>query len=295
LLAIVLLPGCGGDESSGPGGRAIDEMTPATLRDDPEAATEWAQLGSAPNAYGFGSALVSAADLAIQLGATCPTLTEASGTRTYEGGCSDGDDTWTGRAVATEGASGGSIVYEGFGSSSMQDCNGALVPTTNAFDGAVSYAGSALSMSGSFDVDVRSAGVGVNDVTCAATDLTIAVDYHGSIRGAGDASTWSGSGRIGNSLQGYVSVSTDDEVIDDTVCGDEAASGTTTIRSGTHTIVITYDGMTDCDLESTVQWSFDGQESGELSGVQCVVGHRGAPGAGLALLALALLLLRRQR
>jgi hypothetical protein len=293
----LLVPGCGGGGSSGPGGEAIDELTPATLTDDPASATEWAQMASAPNAYAFGSALVSAADLAIQLGATCPTLTEESGTKTYEGGCSDGDDTWMGRAVSSEGASGGSIVYEGFGSSSMQDCSGTMVPTTNVFDGSVSYSGNAVSRSGSFDVDVRSAGQGVNETTCEATDVTLAVDYHGSIRGAGDASTWGGSGRIGNSLQVYVQVSTDDELIDDTICGDEAVSGTTTIRSGTHTIVITYDGMTDCDMESTVQWSFDGQPRGELSGVQCAVGRRGSPaGAGWALLAVALFLAcRRQR
>jgi hypothetical protein len=118
---------------------------------------------------------------------------------------------------------------------------------------------------------------------CAAPATSIAYAYSGSFKGADTSRTWNGSGKAGTSALGGASVSTKDEVISSSVCGHEAASGTTTVTAGSTSMVITYDGATKCDTDSRVKWSLDGADQGELVGVQCGV----APGGELAALALA--------
>lgn len=56
---------------------------------------------------------------------------------------------------------------------------------------------------------------------------------------------------------------------DQSVCRDEAISGQTTVSVANGVAVFRYDGETDCDEESTVTWTLDGVDHGEISGVSC--------------------------
>ena len=61
-------------------------------------------------------------------------------------------------------------------------------------------------------------------------------------------SMWNGKGRIGNSKSGIVHVETVDEIIDRDQCAFEPISGSTTITSGEHVAIITYNGGASCHI-----------------------------------------------
>lgn len=286
-MSAVLAAACGGGGVAGP---ILDGFDPAPLSDDPAAAREWALSASAPRVLGTAQAPITAADLAIQLGeATCPVKTESGTTTTYEGGCTDAGGTqWRGRAEAT--ASGFS--YDGFGWTGVDDCNGQQVGEDITFDGEIQMSGGPTGFS--FDIDIRFDGVATDEITCAQRNATGAISYSGELRqDDGDVDVWNGSGRVGTTIGGVADVETSDEVLNDAICGDEAVSGTTTIKAGDHTLAIRYDGATDCDADATVQWSFDGVDKGELTGVSCSAG--GAPAWGLLFVVGAVILRRRRR
>jgi MYXO-CTERM domain-containing protein len=104
---------------------------------------------------------------------------------------------------------------------------------------------------------------------------------------------YNSSGRVAVSdatKEGVADIRTDDEQTNGDWCGTEAWSGSTTVE-GQQTLVITYDGQTDCDPESTVTWSVDGADQGELTGVSCAT----TPATGLAGLLVGLLAALRRR
>jgi len=297
---LVLAVGCGGG-GGGPGASVIDDYdeSPGSAED----LSQWAGSASAPAIYGQAQSPVLVADLALQLGGgDCPAKVETDTTTTYDGGCTDDNGTeWFGHAEVVQGTTPGSagrVGYDGFGFTGDVDaCPGQR--NTSTWDGSMIQTTNSTATSVSFSVDIRVTVSGVDeDNGCAALEETLGIDYEGSMvtdAGGGGAGTFSGSGQIGTSVHGKVSVSTDDELVDDDVCQDEALSGTTTISASGHSAVITYDGATDCDPESTVTWTYDGVDQGELTGISCGVAGGTSGPASLLLVAGALVLARRRR
>lgn len=293
-LMVPTLAACGGGASSA----ALESYEEAVVNTDVNA-TAWATRSSAPNVYTASTVIFMLAggdSTGSDTASACPKRTQDGNTLRIEGGCTDEDgQMWTGSAVRESEAAGsttGKTTYDKFGMQTSQDCNGQAVPMTVVFDGVVNITGTAEDLT--FDVDLRADSTGP-DSTCAVKAGNTAWDYVGHIKNSGDdARTWSGSGRVGNSEDGVASAETKDEVIDSNICNSEAASGTTTIKAGSDTVVITYDGRTKCDDAQTVNWSLNGTPKGELTGVSCdAVG--GAGSLWVALGALPWALIRRRR
>lgn len=160
-----------------------------------------------------------------------------------------------------------------------------------------------------FETDIVLTAEGVDESTCQPEDLTGAYDYAGTVVNGPDvdgdnepdSSTWNGSGTVGWSGIGKASVSTEDELLTSVTvgfmtggtaaeCSYEAMSGSTTIEGDGATAVILYDGATDCDSTSTVTWTLNGANQGEVEGISCRIGTRNRPGAaaGLAFVIAAL-------
>lgn len=297
LVSALLVSACGGSS-----GGAVD-YPPADLADDAAMATSYASV-SAPNVYLQGSLLISAAEATIQIDMeACPVKTVTGDVTTYAGGCTTADgDAWFGTAtVRGSQETSGSIVYEGFGRSGTTMCDGVDHPSSVTYDGVVEYAGGAPLITWSVNTTARSSGPDRNG-GCAMRTLEIGIAYDGTVRqgtkdadqdGDIDDSYWNGHGEVGNSVEGTVEATTSEEAIDDQACADEALSGTTTASAGGHAITIVYDGATDCDPASTVRWQYDGQDRGELSGVECSAG--GSPRGALLVVGAVLLARRRRR
>jgi hypothetical protein len=254
-----------------------------------------------------GLAGISIADVSTQEeGSSCPKVTETGSSKTYVGGCtSPQGKAWFGTATSAGSmfTGGGTITYDGFGYTDLEECKRAMKPTKATYDGRVTMGGASGSFT--FGVNLKLEASGPNEDTCANEEETVAIDYAGSstegtedtdMDDNPDADTWNGSGRMGSTLRGVADVRTTDEVVNDTVCKNEAASGTTTILASGNTVLITYDGATDCQQEGTVKWSYNGAVQGTLEGIHCAVGQRGEVGITL-LVAFALLVLcvRRRR
>jgi hypothetical protein len=232
----------------------------------------------------------------------CPSVTTSGETQTYTGNCTDSHGVeWKGTAqmVGAVGMRAASVTLNGFGRTSMVQCNGSSVPNTETADGTVttSQSGDTVSftigLSTTFDRPVLGA--------CTTRESgTGTVLYSGTFRSNGsDPTTWNGSGDVGDSLRGQVHAVTSAEVIDHASCETEALSGSTTLSAGGHTAVITYDGASDCTMDSTVTWSLDGNPQGVVSGVACSAGlgpgRAGmAPAVVLGVLAAAGCLARRR-
>jgi hypothetical protein len=66
--------------------------------------------------------------------------------------------------------------------------------------------------------------------------------------------------------------------------------------SDEHTVVISYDGETDCDDDDAARWSRDGQDQGLVTGVSCAVtGNRAGLVQTVFLLALSIGAAARRR
>lgn len=259
------------DTGTGP----FAEYAPADLT-DPEAVRALANNVSAPNAFLVTTVLYA---LVADVKGDCPALTVDGDTSTYTGGCTDADgDVWEGTATVTGDPKAGTVTYDAFGLSSEVDCDGGgTIAQRTVFDGTV-----ALDASQHFSIAMDGEGDDVDHAACTSATRRFRIEYDGQLVEAGASQeTWSGSGRYGDSVRGKVQASTVDEILDDKVCSSEALSGTTTMGTADHTAVITYDGATDCDPTSTVTWTLDGADRGELEGVACATGPGGS---GLAML-----------
>jgi uncharacterized protein (TIGR03382 family) len=292
LFAVSFAFGCGGGGGGGSG--ALDDLDESSGTE--EDMRVWIESASAPAIYAQAMMPTFAAGLTGDT--ACPVIVESETSTTYDGGCTDmqGNE-WIGHAEATGSQTSGEgrIVYDGFGFvGDSEDCPG--MRTTTLWHGTIIQTASTTGTSITFSIDMRMDIDGPAEDTCEPLVGVMGIDYSGTMTQEGEANIFSGSGRIGTSEHGVISVSTDDEVVDDTVCGDEAASGSTTLSASGHTAVVTYDGATDCDPESTVTWSYDGTDMGEMTGVACNAGGSGGAAGSLVLIGLALAgVVRRRR
>jgi len=281
----------------------LDDGPPATF-DTPADATAWTSA-SAPRLIFAVVLAYAAADANASLsGETCPAKAVSGTTTTFTGGCTDMKGRmWIGTAsVVDEADRSGSYNYDGFGYTGPKECQGASYTTSLKVDGGMTMTSSGDV--GTFDIDLEQEGTGVSDADCTTLHDTFAIQYTGTVRPTGvdangdgdlDDDLYNGSGKVGSTLRGVASAKTENELISRATCQDEAASGTTTLEAGGHTMVIRYDGATDCDAESTVTWTYDGVDRGELSGVDCSAGRSGSASALLWIGAIVLAMRRRRR
>ena len=319
--------GCtgGDDDDDGAGGQGsalLSELDAIAV--DTTGKVQAFSLGSAPNAFYQSYLPIFTADINLQFGGTCPTKTEEGSTVTYTGGCTDDDgDTWAGTAVQSMSGAGSSISYEGFGFASITSCGGMGYATGGTWDGGIELSGTpAPGASISFEADLVVELEALDESDCStgtqAWGVVLAGEMsEGSQDGDGDGEPdtqiFSGSGQVGVdvlvgdvSIEGKVETETLDEVVTTTftsdtsftLCSTEALSGETTHEGGGSVTVITYDGDTDCDADSTVTWTLDGTAQGEVAGVACSVAAVGAPATGVLWLTggcCLVLALRRRR
>jgi hypothetical protein len=283
MFAVLGAAGCNGEEE-GPADEILDEFGDASFSTEEEL-VDWAVAASAPNVY-FAALLPLLAFEATE-GLTCPTIVEEEDRITYEGGCTDEDGvTWEGRIVVENEDGVDTISYEDMTATQESDCEDATEPSVVEFSGVVTRSGAATQ---SFTVDLVLSGSGLDDDTCEPMSEALAWQYEGTLtEDSADVQSWSGTGRVGASDQGTLTATTTDEVLDSDTCDSEALSGTTTLESAGNTAVITYDGSTDCDEDSTVTWTYNGEDRGEVAGVACaaagpMVGWAWLLGAALVL------------
>ncbi|MDQ3265406.1 MAG: hypothetical protein M3Y59_17405 [Myxococcota bacterium] len=294
LLTFVLgaaLVGCGPSS-------VLNEWDRAEINDS-ESLKEWSQ-GSAPQVYlGAGlltSAIITAAEQQSEAG--CPVKKVDGETTTYTGDCTDSDgNAWFGKATlkgATSEQDGtANFRFEDFGVTGPQDCDSGATANQRLAIAGTSVATAPEAGTLRFTYDLRIDSIAVDATACALERDTLAYSYTGQSVESGSRRTWNGSGRVGTQTQGTVEVSTQDEVMDNSVCSSEAVSGTTTLKGKDTTAVITYDGATDCSDLSTVTWTLDGVAMGTVNGVTCT-SAAGAP-VWFALLGLLGLGLKRRR
>jgi hypothetical protein len=286
LLAVALM-GCGDDSetdgSTGGGGPdPFDDYPPLDLT--PGNARAFAGL-SAPNMFGVGVTALVLPGLGDD---PCPSETVSGSVTTYEGGCTTMDGrTVHGRATQTDNGTSDLIEYDGYGFTTVEMCGGVEVSNKLIYFGSMT-ADQNGSGGATFDLDMRLEFDGTDEDNCTSALGTALYQYAGSIAGSesatggidiSEASTWNGSGRVAVSTLGKANVSTRDELIDNAVCETEAASGNTTVESGGDTAIVSYDGASDCDVESTAQWTLNGAAQGELTGLRCSFGAAPANGA----------------
>ncbi|HEU5057166.1 MAG TPA: MYXO-CTERM sorting domain-containing protein [Kofleriaceae bacterium] len=241
----------------------------------------WANSSSAFGVYtlaheplGFANDAHSFADPA------CPATSDDGTTVVITGGCEDSEGrTWDGEVTVVRRDDGWSLTFDGFGD--------------DRFNGMAR-------VTGTFEVDRQAA-----DLHAFEADLTrdggieSSIVYSGTVAGGYQGPTvWNGSGAISRDgvtiNSGDVEAETVDQVRDSEVCPGEGVSGTTTMTSEEHTVVISYDGDTACDDADSARWSLDGEDQGLVEGVTCSAGG-GAGGPAALLLLLAALWLTRRR
>jgi hypothetical protein len=248
--------------------------------DDPLDRTEdvqdWARRASALGIFTHGAnPLEAVAGLGDFVDPACPVTSDDGTTYTVEGGCTDvAGQEWVGWAQVVRG-DGGDLAasYEGFGDITiMPELMNGTIDIDRADDTHASYQ---------------------IDAVWKSDETSTEVAYSGDL--SGDAENWisgTGSGTFvrsgGDSGAGLVEAETDAELIDYAIC-DSPASGSTTLVSPDHTIVITYDGATDCDPDHAARWTVDGEDRGLLSGVTCSIARGRAAPSPLLLLAIAVL------
>jgi MYXO-CTERM domain-containing protein len=291
ILAVCAV-GCGG-----PGSAALGELDPAplTTRDD---VAPW-MTGSAPWIY--GEALVLASNLRDDDDArSCPRKeVDGNTTRWIGNECVNEDGVkFFGTLTDTRDAAGsstGTVTYQQFGAEDVVDCDGTSVLSRQIFDGAVRRSGT--NQEQRFDIDLSVETKEPNEDTCIVSTSVVAWDYEGVVTGSMNPvegrSVWNGKGRVGSTARGMVAVETVEEVIDRDECEFEPLSGSTTITSGEHEAIITYNGGASCSFTASAPWSLDGIQQDDLNGVACSVGPTGL--SALGLLALGGLLRRRRQ
>ena len=265
-LALGLLAACGGGDP---------------LEDD-NAIAGWANASSAMGAYDVAREPVAFADGKHQYeDPACPITSNDGMTATVSGGCTDSKDrVWTGKVTVVRGGGGARMVtFEEFGN----DAFGGASKT----NGTVAVAELATDRH-TFEVDTVTRG-----------GITTDVQYSGSVVGTDDtaATTWNGSGTINRDGDFYKGGTVDSVTVDqvrDDACPGEGFSGTTTMTSDEHVVVITYDGATACDPDHSARWSRDGKDRGLVQGVTCSSAG-GSSGAAIVLVAVMLIGRRRHR
>ena len=240
----------------------------------------WATATSSLGVFAVGYEPVGYAEGAYQFAdPACPSTTDDGTKIVITGGCAASNSLkWLGSATVTRGAVGElTVALADFGN----DALGGETRTTGTF-----HVTQTATDVHAFTVDVKRTG-GIE------TDIM----YSGTVRGAFTGpTTWNGSGSIhrdGITIEGGdVDAITVDEVRDNDACAGEPMSGTTTLKSDAHTVVITYDGATDCSQPHAARWSRDGVDKGTIDNISCSTGS----GSGFGLIGVVVgWTLRRRR
>lgn len=247
--------------------------------DEAEHIAGWANSASALGVYTHGYEPIAFADGQQQFAdPACPVTTDDGTTVAIAGdGCIDSEgDQFFGAASVVRTATGVEVTFDQYGHA--RD-GGAVGRLTGTFD--ASAVGVDLY---SFDAELTSTG-----------GIVMSISYSGTVAGTYDGPTvWNGSGTISREgaviNDGVVTATTVDQLRDNDICSGESISGTTTLVSDEHTVVITYDGATDCDDDNSARWSRDGVDQGFVTGVACAASPANGSGATtILLIGLALL------
>ncbi len=243
----------------------------------------WANSASAFGVYTLAHEPLGVANDAFQFNdAACPATSDDGTTVVITGGCEDSEGrAWDGEVSVVRRDQGWSLTFDHFG----DDRFGGMARVTGSFE--VDRQAADLH---SFEADLdRDGGIESN------------IAYSGTVTGGYQGPTvWNGSGSVSRDgvtiNSGSVDAETVDQVRDNDVCAGEGVSGTTTMTSAEHTVVVSYDGDTDCDDQDSARWSLDGEDQGLVTGVTCSAGGgAGGPAAALLLLLAAVYLGRRRR
>ena len=264
--AAVLLMGCKG------GGDPLEE---------PGDIAGWANSASAFGVYSVAHEPLAFSNDAFSFAdPDCPATSDDGTTVVITGGCTDSEDrAWDGEVEVVRRDDGWSLTFDGFG----DDRFNGMARVSGTFE--MDELGEDMH---SFDADFDRDG-GIESHTT----------YSGTVAGGYEGPTvWSGSGTVtrdGITINsGTVEAETVDQLRDDEVCPGEGVSGTTTMISDEHTVVITYDGDTACDDDDAARWSLDGEDQGLVKGVTCSAGGPASAASALLVLLLALPLRRRR-
>jgi hypothetical protein len=263
--------GRGGASSAGEGGASGGSLS------EPEDIRTWANSVSALALYLHAYEPIAVADGQATLAdPSCPIMTDDGVTLELTGGCTTSEGVeWIGTAIVVRSTNGDrNLTYGGYG--------------TRTDAGEETRTGEArvlvvAAMEHDFVLDLVQEG-----------PVTTTVDYTGNVVGDyGTRTVWSGSGTVtregSTSTIGTVQATTTEEVVDDAVCSGQPASGSTVIENASDTVVITYDGSTDCDEEGSARFSVNGAPQGTISGIACsFAASRGRDPFALALVLLLL-------
>jgi hypothetical protein len=225
--------------------------------EDPEIVQVWATNGSAVAVYSNVRDPISFADGEHSFAdPACPVTTDDGSTVRIAGGCTDADGgMWVGSATIVRTATGNRMLtLDGYGR-----LGGELDSTLS---GTAEVRSPSATMH-EFDLDIMRDGL-----------TTTSIMYSGTIEGGYQtATTWNGSGVVDRDgfgdATGIASVTTVDEVMDGSICSGQPVSGHTTIVSDDETAVITYDGATDCDDAQAARFTFNGEDRGLVTGINC--------------------------
>ena len=266
LAALLLALGCGG------GGDPLE---------DADHIAGWANASSAFGVYTIAHEPLAFANQAFSFNDPgCPATSDDGTTVVITGECEDSEGrAWAGEVTVLRRAGGWSLTFDGFG----DDRWSGMARVTGSFE--VDEEGDSFH---SFEADV--------DIDSGIESHTA---YSGTVEGGYQGPTvWNGSGRVSRDgitiNSGSVDAETVDQVRDGELCPGEGVSGTTTMVSPEHEVVISYDGDTDCDEDDAARWSLDGEDQGLVTGVTCSAGGPAGAGSALLLLLLAVSLRRRR-
>ena len=266
LAALLLALGCGG------GGDPLE---------DAQHIAGWANSSSAFGVYTMAHEPLAFANQAFSFNdPSCPATSDDGTTVVITGGCEDSEGrAWAGEVTVQRRDGGWDLDLHGFG----DDRFGGMARTSGRFEfnelGETAYSFLAY-------LD-RDGGIESH------------ISYNGRVEGGYQGPTvWNGRGSVSRDgvviNSGEIDAETVDQVRDDELCPGEGVSGTTTMVSSAHTVVISYDGETDCDEDDAARWSLDGEDKGLVTGVTCSAGGPAGAGAALLVFLLAASLPRRR-
>lgn len=271
LLVSVLFFGCSDDGT--------------TDLDNPDHVREWANAASALAVFSNAYSSVATVDTGDDFGSGgCPTVEDDGTTVVVTGGCTQSGSNveWHGSATIVRTANGYEATFDGYGAGpegeGANELTGTFIVETTADD------------THTFVADYKWGGL-----------IEVDVNYTGNVVGGYTGPTlWNGTGAITRSgftdASGTVTATTVDQLRDNDQCNGESLSGTTTIVHGDRTLLIEYDGATDCDDENSARYSVDGEDRGTIDGITCSASWgRSAPWALLLPLGAATLLALRRR
>jgi hypothetical protein len=166
-------------------------------------------------------------------------------------------------------------------------------------DGYGSHADPEMAATTSGDFDLRETSATTHSFTVDFVHeggIRTTVHYEGTVEGTYEGPTrWNGEGNVVReglvAPTGTVYVRTEDEVLDGAVCNGQALSGRTRINTGDQSVVVEYDGATDCDDEDSARWYYNGEDRGLVDGIVCSAAGPGLGAGGSARMVLSMLLL----